>query len=53
MRHGIVKVVALENQLRVEAICGPASPGNDTVRCSDGEIFDSVKIGPAGAIVAR
>ncbi|MFL5306774.1 MAG: hypothetical protein ACJ8F1_16275 [Polyangia bacterium] len=41
---GFLKITASADQLRIEAVCGPASPGNDDVRCVDGEILDEVVI---------
>lgn len=51
IHHGFLKLSAAPDQLRVEAICGPASPGNDDVRCVDGEILDQVDI-PRGGLIS-
>jgi hypothetical protein len=44
-----LKIAASPDQLHVEAVCGPASPGKDDVRCVDGEILDDVVI-PRGGL---
>lgn len=49
IHHGFLKVSATPDELHVEAVCGPASPGNDDVRCVDGEILDDVVI-PRGGL---
>ncbi len=49
---GFLKVAASADQLRVEAVCGPASPGSDDVRCADGEIVDEVVIPRDGLTVS-
>jgi hypothetical protein len=51
IHHGFLKVTASPDELRVEAICGPASPGTDDVRCVDGEILDEVDI-PRGGLIS-
>jgi len=51
IHHGFVKVSASPDELHVEAVCGPASPGNDDVRCVDGEILDDVAI-PRGGLIS-
>ncbi len=49
IHHGFLKVTASPEELHVEAVCGPAEPGNDDVRCVDGEILDEVVI-PRGGL---
>jgi len=51
IHHGFVKVSASPDELHVEAVCGPASPGNDEVHCVDGEILDDVVI-PRGGLIS-
>jgi hypothetical protein len=43
--HGFVKVSVRDTDLRIEAVCAGQSPGEDDVRCGDGEIMDSVLVG--------
>jgi hypothetical protein len=49
IHHGFLKVSVSPDQLHLEAVCGPASTGNDDVRCVDGEILDDVII-PRGGL---
>jgi hypothetical protein len=44
IHHGILRLTVEPDALRVEAVCGSASPGNDDIRCSEGEIMDRVEI---------
>lgn len=48
IHHGFLKVSVTPAKLRVEALCGPASAGDDDVRCVDNEILDEVDIPPGG-----
>lgn len=48
IHHGFLKVSVSPDRLRVEAVCGPPSQGNDDVRCLDNEILDEVEIPPGG-----
>jgi hypothetical protein len=52
IHHGFVKVTVRPQELRLEAICGPASRGNEDISCGAGQIFDDVVI-PAGGTVDR
>jgi len=44
---GLVKVSVHDMDLRLEAICAGQVPGEDEVRCADGEIMDNAVIGEA------
>jgi hypothetical protein len=50
IHHGFVKVSVRPKELRIEAICGPASAGNEDISCGDGEIVDEVVIPAGGAV---
>jgi hypothetical protein len=49
IHYGFLKISAQPDQLSVEAICGPSSPGNEDIHCADGEIIDSTTIPAGGA----
>jgi len=50
IHHGFLKISVRPKELRVEAICGPSSTGNEDISCGDGEIFDEVVIPTGGAL---
>lgn len=52
IHHGFLKITVRPTELGVEAICGPASPGNEDIHCADGEIIDETII-PAGGAAAE
>jgi hypothetical protein len=47
IHHGFVKLAVREDGLALEAICAASSPAEDSIRCLDGDIFDSTVIAPA------
>jgi hypothetical protein len=49
IHHGFLKITVQPTQLVVEAVCGPASPGNEDIHCGEGEIFDEIAIPTGGA----
>ncbi len=49
IHHGFVRLGSRPGALKIEAFCGPATPGRDDVRCADGEILDHVTIAAEGA----
>jgi hypothetical protein len=44
IHHGYLRVAVQPDSIRVEAVCGAASPGNNDVRCAEGEILDQVVV---------
>jgi hypothetical protein len=44
IHHGFVKLAVMPTGIRIEAVCGAASPGNNDRRCGEGEIMDQVLI---------
>jgi hypothetical protein len=51
IHHGFLKVRVEPAALTIEAICGPTLPGQDDIRCAEGEILDQTTI-PAGGELA-
>ncbi len=49
IHHGFLKISVQPTQLAVEALCGPASPGNEDMHCGESEIFDEIVIPVGGA----
>jgi calcineurin-like phosphoesterase family protein len=52
IHHGFLKITVRPGELALEAICGSAAPGEDDVRCGEGEILDQTIIPAGGATVA-
>jgi hypothetical protein len=50
IHHGFLKVTVRPKELRIEAICGPASTGDEDISCGVGEIFDDAIIPIGGAV---
>jgi hypothetical protein len=48
LHHGFVKLFVHGDAIRLEAVCGASSQGEDDVYCGQGEIFDSVEIRSGG-----
>jgi hypothetical protein len=46
IHHGIVKLTVRDDGIALEAMCAGTSPGDDNIRCADGEIMDEVVIAP-------
>jgi hypothetical protein len=40
IHHGFLKLAVDPDAIRIQAVCGAASPGNDSLRCAEGEIMD-------------
>jgi hypothetical protein len=53
IHHGFLKIAVHPTEIAIEAICGPAAPGEDDVRCGEGEILDETSIPAGGAVVSR
>ncbi len=49
IHFGYLKVSVHPDELAVEAICGPSSPGNEDLHCAEGEIIDQTIIPVGGA----
>jgi hypothetical protein len=49
IHHAFLKISPQPTRLDIEAVCGPASPGNEDIHCADGEIFDQISIPVGGA----
>jgi hypothetical protein len=49
IHHGILRLVVRPNAITAVAVCGPASPGEDDLRCGEGEIIDQIVIPAGGA----
>ena len=41
IHHGFVKLLVRGDAITLEAVCAGASPAEDSMRCSDGEIIDT------------
>jgi hypothetical protein len=52
IHHGFLKIAVRPGELQVETICGAAAPGNNDIRCAEGEIMDHATI-PAAAESGR
>ncbi len=52
IHHGFLKITVHPAELTLQAICGPASPGQEDIHCSEGEIIDETTIPAGGAAVA-
>jgi hypothetical protein len=50
IHHGFLKISVQPTQLAIEALCGPASPGNEDIHCGDNEVFDGIVIPVGGAV---
>jgi hypothetical protein len=46
IHHGFVKLTARADGIALEMVCAGASPGEENVRCGDGEILDQALIAP-------
>ena len=44
IHHAFVRVLSTPTSLKLDVVCGAASPGRDSVRCAEGEILDSTII---------
>ncbi len=51
IHHGFLKITVRPTELALEAICGPASPGEEDIHCAEGQIIDQTII-PAGGAAA-
>jgi hypothetical protein len=51
IHHGFLKISVRPAEIALEAICGPASPGEEDIHCAEGQIIDQTII-PAGGAVA-
>jgi hypothetical protein len=51
IHHGFLKVTLRRSEIALEAICGPAAPGQEDIQCAEGEIIDQTII-PAGGATA-
>jgi len=48
LHHGFLRLAVEPRTIRVEAVCGPATPGSDDLRCAEGEIMDSATVRAGG-----
>jgi hypothetical protein len=44
IHHGFARLTFGPAAIEIEAVCGPASPGDDEVRCAEGEVIDRATI---------
>jgi len=49
IHHGYVRLSVHPSAISIEAVCGAASPGDDTVRCAAGQAIDQATINAASA----
>jgi hypothetical protein len=49
IHFGYLRVSVHPDELMVEAVCGPSSPGNEDLHCGEGEIIDQTIIPAGGA----
>ena len=48
IHHGYVRLSVHPSAISIEAVCGAASPGDDTVRCAAGQTIDQATINAVG-----
>jgi len=48
IHHGFVKLTVRAEGITLEAVCAGASPAEDSLRCSDGEVMDHALIAAGG-----
>jgi Calcineurin-like phosphoesterase len=44
IHHGFLKVAVRATSIQIDAICGPPSPGDNDIRCADGDMMDQTTI---------
>ncbi len=49
IHHGFLKISVRPAEIALEAICGPAAPGEEDIRCAEGQIIDQTIIPAGGA----
>ncbi len=52
IHHAFLKVSVRATEIAIEAICGPAAPGDEDIHCAEGEIIDQTSIPAGGAAVS-
>jgi hypothetical protein len=46
----MLKINVRSDVMALEAICGPASPGNNDARCAEGDVMDRATIAAGGGV---
>ena len=53
IHHGYVRLSVHPSAISIEAVCGAATPGDDTVRCAAGQTIDQATINAVSGVAGR